>query len=61
MFNHNVFNLCRGKGAIVNISSGIASIPFPLYSLYAASKVSPLLVFLNHVVEWFMISFYVFL
>ncbi|XP_037635118.1 testosterone 17-beta-dehydrogenase 3 isoform X2 [Sebastes umbrosus] len=28
----------RGKGVIVNISSGIASIPFPLYSLYAASK-----------------------
>ncbi|XP_068614114.1 17-beta-hydroxysteroid dehydrogenase type 3-like [Brachionichthys hirsutus] len=29
----------RGKGAIVNISSGIASIPFPMYTLYAASKV----------------------
>ncbi|XP_026199986.1 testosterone 17-beta-dehydrogenase 3 [Anabas testudineus] len=29
----------RGKGVIVNISSGIASIPFPLYSMYAASKV----------------------
>uniref|UniRef100_A0A8C5N3U6 Hydroxysteroid (17-beta) dehydrogenase 3 n=1 Tax=Gouania willdenowi TaxID=441366 RepID=A0A8C5N3U6_GOUWI len=29
----------RGKGLIVNISSGIASIPFPMYSLYAASKV----------------------
>uniref|UniRef100_G3NV88 Hydroxysteroid (17-beta) dehydrogenase 3 n=1 Tax=Gasterosteus aculeatus aculeatus TaxID=481459 RepID=G3NV88_GASAC len=29
----------RGKGVIVNISSGIASIPFPLYTLYAASKV----------------------
>uniref|UniRef100_A0A7N6FCN5 Hydroxysteroid (17-beta) dehydrogenase 3 n=1 Tax=Anabas testudineus TaxID=64144 RepID=A0A7N6FCN5_ANATE len=28
-----------GKGVIVNISSGIASIPFPLYSMYAASKV----------------------
>uniref|UniRef100_G3NV81 Hydroxysteroid (17-beta) dehydrogenase 3 n=1 Tax=Gasterosteus aculeatus aculeatus TaxID=481459 RepID=G3NV81_GASAC len=28
----------RGKGVIVNISSGIASIPFPLYTLYAASK-----------------------
>lgn len=26
---------------IVNISSGAASIPFPLYTLYAASKVSP--------------------
>lgn len=25
---------------IVNISSGIASVPFPLYTLYAASKVS---------------------
>ncbi|XP_008282270.1 17-beta-hydroxysteroid dehydrogenase type 3 [Stegastes partitus] len=29
----------RGKGLIVNISSGIASIPFPLYTLYSASKV----------------------
>ncbi|XP_040898980.1 testosterone 17-beta-dehydrogenase 3 isoform X2 [Toxotes jaculatrix] len=29
----------RGKGVIVNISSGVASIPFPLYTLYAASKV----------------------
>ncbi|XP_054467772.1 17-beta-hydroxysteroid dehydrogenase type 3 [Anoplopoma fimbria] len=29
----------RGKGVILNISSGIASIPFPLYTLYAASKV----------------------
>ncbi|XP_041793704.1 testosterone 17-beta-dehydrogenase 3 [Chelmon rostratus] len=29
----------RGRGVIVNISSGIASIPFPLYTLYAASKV----------------------
>lgn len=28
----------RGKGLIVNISSGIASIPFPFYILYAASK-----------------------
>ncbi|XP_051278421.1 17-beta-hydroxysteroid dehydrogenase type 3 isoform X2 [Dicentrarchus labrax] len=28
----------RGKGVIVNISSGIATIPFPLYTLYAASK-----------------------
>uniref|UniRef100_A0A671THR0 Hydroxysteroid (17-beta) dehydrogenase 3 n=1 Tax=Sparus aurata TaxID=8175 RepID=A0A671THR0_SPAAU len=27
------------KGVIVNISSGAASIPFPLYTLYAASKV----------------------
>uniref|UniRef100_A0A672Z9R3 Hydroxysteroid (17-beta) dehydrogenase 3 n=1 Tax=Sphaeramia orbicularis TaxID=375764 RepID=A0A672Z9R3_9TELE len=29
----------RGKGVIVNISSGIASVPFPLYTLYAATKV----------------------
>uniref|UniRef100_A0A8C2ZXT8 Hydroxysteroid (17-beta) dehydrogenase 3 n=1 Tax=Cyclopterus lumpus TaxID=8103 RepID=A0A8C2ZXT8_CYCLU len=29
----------RGKGVIVNISSGVASIPFPLYTLYAASKI----------------------
>uniref|UniRef100_A0A8C9X0Y5 Hydroxysteroid (17-beta) dehydrogenase 3 n=1 Tax=Sander lucioperca TaxID=283035 RepID=A0A8C9X0Y5_SANLU len=29
----------REKGVIVNISSGVASIPFPLYTLYAASKV----------------------
>ncbi|XP_035494693.2 17-beta-hydroxysteroid dehydrogenase type 3 isoform X2 [Scophthalmus maximus] len=28
-----------GKGVIVNISSGIACIPFPMYTLYAASKV----------------------
>uniref|UniRef100_A0A4W6CFH6 Hydroxysteroid (17-beta) dehydrogenase 3 n=1 Tax=Lates calcarifer TaxID=8187 RepID=A0A4W6CFH6_LATCA len=36
-----VFCLClsRGKGVILNISSGIASIPFPLYTLYASSKV----------------------
>uniref|UniRef100_A0A3P9JYS5 Hydroxysteroid (17-beta) dehydrogenase 3 n=1 Tax=Oryzias latipes TaxID=8090 RepID=A0A3P9JYS5_ORYLA len=27
------------KGVIVNISSGIASVPFPLYTLYAASKI----------------------
>ncbi|XP_039658011.1 testosterone 17-beta-dehydrogenase 3 [Perca fluviatilis] len=33
------FYLYRGKGVIVNISSGVASIPFPLYTLYAASKV----------------------
>lgn len=32
--------LHRGRGVIVNISSGVACIPFPLYSLYAASKVS---------------------
>ncbi|XP_060928072.1 17-beta-hydroxysteroid dehydrogenase type 3 [Limanda limanda] len=29
----------RGKGLIVNISSGVACIPFPLYTLYSASKV----------------------
>ncbi|XP_070760786.1 17-beta-hydroxysteroid dehydrogenase type 3 [Enoplosus armatus] len=29
----------RRKGVIVNISSGIASIPFPLFTLYASSKV----------------------
>uniref|UniRef100_A0A4W6CKE7 Hydroxysteroid (17-beta) dehydrogenase 3 n=1 Tax=Lates calcarifer TaxID=8187 RepID=A0A4W6CKE7_LATCA len=29
----------KGKGVILNISSGIASIPFPLYTLYASSKV----------------------
>ncbi|KAI4819911.1 hypothetical protein KUCAC02_027913 [Chaenocephalus aceratus] len=28
-----------GKGLILNISSGVASIPCPLYTLYAASKV----------------------
>uniref|UniRef100_A0A1A8RHU8 Hydroxysteroid (17-beta) dehydrogenase 3 n=2 Tax=Nothobranchius rachovii TaxID=451742 RepID=A0A1A8RHU8_9TELE len=29
----------RRKGLIVNISSGIATFPFPLYTLYAATKV----------------------
>ncbi|XP_065103275.1 17-beta-hydroxysteroid dehydrogenase type 3 isoform X3 [Paramisgurnus dabryanus] len=29
----------RGRGAVLNVSSGIAKIPFPLYTLYAASKV----------------------
>lgn len=29
----------RGKGLILNMSSGIASIPFPMYTLYGASKV----------------------
>lgn len=29
----------RGKGLILNISSGIASVPFPMYTLYSASKV----------------------
>uniref|UniRef100_A0A3P9HNV6 Hydroxysteroid (17-beta) dehydrogenase 3 n=1 Tax=Oryzias latipes TaxID=8090 RepID=A0A3P9HNV6_ORYLA len=44
----NVLQMCRmilpqmdkrRKGVIVNISSGIASVPFPLYTLYAASKI----------------------
>nr|XP_055023972.1 17-beta-hydroxysteroid dehydrogenase type 3 isoform X3 [Misgurnus anguillicaudatus] len=31
---------CRkGRGAVLNVSSGIAKIPCPLYTLYAASKV----------------------
>ncbi|KAL7391219.1 hypothetical protein ABVT39_006145 [Epinephelus coioides] len=30
----------RRKGVILNISSGAASVPFPLYTLYAASKAS---------------------
>uniref|UniRef100_A0A3Q4H5A7 Hydroxysteroid (17-beta) dehydrogenase 3 n=1 Tax=Neolamprologus brichardi TaxID=32507 RepID=A0A3Q4H5A7_NEOBR len=34
-----VYCIYRGKGMILNVSSGIASIPFPLYTLYAASKV----------------------
>nr|XP_043882799.1 testosterone 17-beta-dehydrogenase 3 [Solea senegalensis] len=29
----------RGRGVIVNVSSGVACIPFPLYTLYSASKV----------------------
>ncbi|XP_029366802.1 17-beta-hydroxysteroid dehydrogenase type 3 isoform X2 [Echeneis naucrates] len=29
----------RRKGLILNISSGVVCVPFPLYSLYAASKV----------------------
>jgi len=29
----------RGKGVILNVSSGIAKIPCPLYTLYSASKV----------------------
>ncbi|XP_077565162.1 17-beta-hydroxysteroid dehydrogenase type 3-like [Stigmatopora nigra] len=29
----------RRKGVIVNIASGVASIPFPMYSLYTASKI----------------------
>lgn len=29
----------RGKGVIINVSSGVASVPFPQYTLYSASKV----------------------
>uniref|UniRef100_A0A3B3TJ12 Hydroxysteroid (17-beta) dehydrogenase 3 n=1 Tax=Poecilia latipinna TaxID=48699 RepID=A0A3B3TJ12_9TELE len=29
----------ENKGVIINVASGIASFPFPLYTLYAASKV----------------------
>uniref|UniRef100_A0A673Y1K1 Hydroxysteroid (17-beta) dehydrogenase 3 n=1 Tax=Salmo trutta TaxID=8032 RepID=A0A673Y1K1_SALTR len=29
----------RGKGMIVNISSGVASVPSPIYTMYCASKV----------------------
>ncbi|XP_033827995.1 17-beta-hydroxysteroid dehydrogenase type 3 [Periophthalmus magnuspinnatus] len=29
----------RGSGVIINISSGAAAIPFPLYTLYSASKI----------------------
>ncbi|XP_059193789.1 17-beta-hydroxysteroid dehydrogenase type 3 [Centropristis striata] len=29
----------RGRGLIINISSGIAWVPYPLYTLYTASKV----------------------
>ncbi|XP_012676082.1 testosterone 17-beta-dehydrogenase 3 [Clupea harengus] len=29
----------RGKGVILNVSSGMATIPFPTYTLYTASKV----------------------
>uniref|UniRef100_A0A3Q2UL04 Hydroxysteroid (17-beta) dehydrogenase 3 n=1 Tax=Fundulus heteroclitus TaxID=8078 RepID=A0A3Q2UL04_FUNHE len=29
----------RRKGVIINVASGIASFPFPLYTLYAASKI----------------------
>uniref|UniRef100_A0A8K9WYK9 Testosterone 17-beta-dehydrogenase 3 n=1 Tax=Oncorhynchus mykiss TaxID=8022 RepID=A0A8K9WYK9_ONCMY len=29
----------RGKGMIVNISSGVASVPSPIYTMYSASKV----------------------
>ncbi|MED6281056.1 hypothetical protein CHARACLAT_017391 [Characodon lateralis] len=51
VINCNVKTLCkmskiilpgmenRRKGVIINIASGIASFPFPLYTLYAASKV----------------------
>ncbi|XP_014861814.1 PREDICTED: testosterone 17-beta-dehydrogenase 3-like isoform X3 [Poecilia mexicana] len=51
VINCNVKTLCkmckiilpgmenRNKGVIINVASGIASFPFPLYTLYAASKV----------------------
>uniref|UniRef100_A0A4W4EXE8 Hydroxysteroid (17-beta) dehydrogenase 3 n=1 Tax=Electrophorus electricus TaxID=8005 RepID=A0A4W4EXE8_ELEEL len=29
----------RGRGVILNVSSGIAKVPFPLYTLYIATKV----------------------
>ncbi|MCI4380891.1 hypothetical protein PGIGA_G00245250 [Pangasianodon gigas] len=29
----------RGRGVILNISSGISKIPFPMYTLYSATKV----------------------
>ncbi|KAF7669877.1 hypothetical protein LDENG_00100530 [Lucifuga dentata] len=32
----------RGKGVILNVSSGVACVSFPLYTLYAASKMSTL-------------------
>ncbi|XP_036381857.1 testosterone 17-beta-dehydrogenase 3 [Megalops cyprinoides] len=31
----------RGKGLILNISSGVAYIPCPLYTMYGATKASP--------------------
>ncbi|KAI5614029.1 testosterone 17-beta-dehydrogenase 3 isoform X1 [Silurus asotus] len=31
----------RGGGIILNISSGISKVPFPLYTLYSATKGSP--------------------
>ncbi|KAM4579302.1 17-beta-hydroxysteroid dehydrogenase type 3 [Fundulus diaphanus] len=51
LINCNVKTLCkmckiilpgmenRRKGVIINVASGIASFPFPLYTLYAASKI----------------------
>lgn len=37
----NFTSLCfRQKGLILNISSGVALFPWPLYSMYSASKVS---------------------
>ncbi|KAM4745436.1 17-beta-hydroxysteroid dehydrogenase type 3 isoform 2-T2 [Anableps anableps] len=51
VINCNVKTLCkmckiilpgmenRRKGVIINIASGIASFPFPLFTLYAASKI----------------------
>lgn len=29
----------RGKGVVINVSSGVASVPLPQYTLYSASKV----------------------
>lgn len=29
----------RGKGVIINVSSGVGCVPFPLYTLYSGSKV----------------------
>uniref|UniRef100_A0AAV2MQH8 Uncharacterized protein n=1 Tax=Knipowitschia caucasica TaxID=637954 RepID=A0AAV2MQH8_KNICA len=29
----------RRRGVVINISSGVASVPFPLYTLYSASKI----------------------
>ncbi|CAL8344989.1 unnamed protein product [Lota lota] len=34
----------RGKGVIVTLSSGVATVPCPLYSLYSASKASTVFV-----------------
>lgn len=39
--NLNFACLHRGKGLILNISSGVLCITLPLYTLYAASKVCP--------------------
>lgn len=41
LFRSHTDCLCflRGRGVILNVSSGIAKIPCPIYTLYAASKV----------------------